>query len=278
MPLVFVPTPLGNLRDITLRALDVLRDCTLLVAEDSRVAKKLLNALALPGKEIRSYREQNARAATRPILERAREELVAVVTDAGMPGISDPGAELVASAREAGVAVEVLPGPNAAIAAAVLSGFPIGRFIFEGFPPRSSSARRASLKRALELGIPSIWYESPNRIRATLHNLASVDPSARVFLLREYTKRFEEQLHGDAAQIEAKLGDRVRGEISFVVMPSPPAPARPPLAHELDAAIDALLETSHSVASVAKTLAARGFGERSAIYARAGKRKRSRRE
>ena len=278
MPLVFVPTPLGNLRDITLRALDALRDCALLVAEDSRVAKKLLNALALPGKEIRSYREQNARAATKPILERARVELVAVVTDAGMPGISDPGAELVAAAREAGVAVEVLPGPNAALGAAVLSGFAIGRFIFEGFTPRTSSARRASFKRALALGIPSIWYESPNRIRATLRDIASIDPSARVFLLREYTKRFEEQLYGTAAQVEAKLGERVRGEIALVVMPSPPAPARPPSALELDAAIDALLESSHSVASVAKTLAARGYGERNALYARAGKRKRSRGE
>ncbi len=278
MPLVFVPTPLGNLRDITLRALDVLRECTLVVAEDSRVARKLLAALALPGKEIRSYREQNARTATPPILDRARKALVAVVTDAGMPGISDPGAELVASARKAGVAVEVLPGPNAALGAAVLSGFPIGRFIFEGFPPRSSSARRASFKRAFELGIPSIWYESPNRIRASLRDLASVDPTARVFLLREYTKRFEEQLHGDAAQVEAQLTDRVRGEISLVVMPSPPAPRRLPSELELDAQIDALLESSHSVSSVAKTLAARGCGERRAIYARAGKRKRSRRE
>lgn len=278
MPLVFVATPLGNLRDITLRALDTLRDCTLLVAEDSRVAKKLLNALALPGKEIRSYREQNARTATRSILERASQELVAVVTDAGMPGISDPGAELVAAAREAGIAVEVLPGPNAALGAAVLSGFSISRFIFEGFPPRTSSARRAAFERALDLGIASIWYESPNRVRASLRDLVTVDPSARVFLVREYTKRFEEQLHGTAAQIEAKLGQRVRGEISFVVMPSPKAPARPPSARDLDAAIDALLESSHSVASVAKTLAARGYGERNVIYARAGKRKRSREE
>ena len=131
-----------------------------------------------------------------------------------MPGISDPGAELVASAREAGVTVEVLPGPNAALGAAVLSGFSIGRFIFEGFPPRSASARRASLKRALDLGIPST-VRIAQGIRATLRDLASVDPSARVFLLREYTKRFEEQLHGTAAQIDAKLGDRVRGEITF---------------------------------------------------------------
>src|SRR5437763_4541830 len=105
MPLVFVPTPLGNLRDVTLRALDVLRDCELLVAEDSRVARKLLSALDLPGREIWTYCEHNAVGATPGILERARAAVVAVVTDAGMPGISDPGAGLVASAREAGVPV-----------------------------------------------------------------------------------------------------------------------------------------------------------------------------
>src|SRR5579864_6638034 len=113
MSLVFVPTPLGNLRDVTLRALDVLRDCSLLVAEDTRVAKKLLHALALPGKEIWSYHEHNRATAASGILERAHHEVVAVVTDAGMPGISDPGAELVAAARAAGISVEVLPGPSA---------------------------------------------------------------------------------------------------------------------------------------------------------------------
>ncbi|HLI97027.1 MAG TPA: ribosomal RNA small subunit methyltransferase I, partial [Candidatus Baltobacteraceae bacterium] len=141
MPLVFVPTPLGNLRDITLRALDVLRECDLLVAEDSRVARKLLSALALPGKELWSYHEHNARAATAGILERAQSGMVAVVTDAGTPGVSDPGSELVAAARDAGIAVEVLPGASAAIGAAVLSGFPLRRFVFEGFAPRASGAR-----------------------------------------------------------------------------------------------------------------------------------------
>src|SRR5580658_5655151 len=112
MPLVFVPTPLGNLRDVTLRALDVLRQADLVVAEDTRVARKLLHALGIEGREIWSYREQNAAGATPGILERARASLVAVTTDAGMPGISDPGSELGAAARAAGVPVELLPGPS----------------------------------------------------------------------------------------------------------------------------------------------------------------------
>lgn len=279
MPLVFVPTPLGNLRDITLRAMDALRDCSLLVAEDSRVARKLLNALALPGKEIWSYHEHNARGATAGILERARGELVAVVTDAGMPGISDPGSELVAAAREAGVSVEVLPGPSAAVSAAVLAGFPIRRFIFEGFAPRSSRERREAFARSLQLAIPSVWYESPQRIRASLADLEAVDPGARVFLLREYTKRYEEQLLGAPAEIAAKLADPVRGEIVFVVAPSIDAPtAAAPSADHLDAEIDALLQSGQSVSAVAKTLARRGLGERRHIYARATLRKGLQRE
>lgn len=277
MALVFVPTPLGNLRDVTLRAIDVLRECDLVVAEDSRVARKLLNALDVRGKRIVSYREQNARRATPAILDRAKAGLVAVVTDAGMPGISDPGAELVAAAREAGVNVEVLPGPNAALGALVLSGFPIARFVFEGFAPRTSSGRRAAFARAIDLRIVSVWYESPNRIRASLRDLAAIAPDARVFVLREYTKRFEEHLMGSPAEVAMRLLDHVRGEITLVVLPPPlPEPIRS--SRQLDERIDELLAQSHSVAAVAKTLAGEGFGERRDIYARAGKRKRARRE
>src|SRR5579862_1240555 len=125
MPLVFVPTPLGNLRDVTLRALDTLGTATLIVAEDTRVARKLLAGLHITPPEIWSYREENAQRVTAAILERAREELVAVTTDAGMPGISDPGSDLVAEARRTGIAVDVLPGPSAALGVAVLSGFPL---------------------------------------------------------------------------------------------------------------------------------------------------------
>lgn len=277
MPLVLVPTPLGNLRDITLRALDTLRECSLLVAEDTRVARKLLTALALPGKEIWTYHEHNAAAATPGILERARSELVAVVTDAGMPGISDPGGELVSAARAAGIATEVLPGPSALVGAAVLSGFPLRRFVFEGFAPRTSSARKEAFARSFALAIPSVWYESPQRVRAMLADLAQIDPNAQVFLLREYTKHFEEQLLGTAVEILAKLTEPVRGEVVVAVMPSPP-PVQAISAEDLDKEIDALLDAAQSVSVISKTLSERGLGERRNIYARASERKRHRRE
>jgi 16S rRNA (cytidine1402-2'-O)-methyltransferase len=278
MPLVFVPTPLGNLRDITLRALDTLRECALLVAEDSRVARKLLSALALPGKEIWSYHEHNAQAATPGILDRARTELVAVVTDAGTPGVSDPGSDLVAAARDAGVSVEVLPGASAAIGAAVLSGFPLRRFVFEGFPPRSSGARRDALARSFGLGVPSVWYESPQRVRALLADVDAVDPNARVFLVREYTKRYEQQLSGTAAQVAVQLAQPVRGEIALVIEPSAPPAAAAASESQLDDEIDALLESGLSVSAIAKALSDRGFGLRRHIYARATDRKRLRRD
>ena len=164
MSLTFVPTPLGNLRDITLRALDVLRDCDLLVAEDTRVAKRLLSALDLPGKEIWSYREQNAAGATAAIVARARVHSVAVVTDAGTPAISDPGRGLVAAARDAGVAIDVLPGPSAFVCALVLSGFALDRFAFDGFVPRTSGARERSFRDAFASGRTTAYYEAPNRI------------------------------------------------------------------------------------------------------------------
>jgi 16S rRNA (cytidine1402-2'-O)-methyltransferase len=269
MPLVFVPTPLGNLRDITLRALDVLRDCNLLVAEDSRVAKRLLNALALPGKEVWSYHEHNAAAATANILARARTQLVAVTTDAGTPGISDPGSDLLAAARAEGIAVEVLPGASAAIGAAVLSGFAIRRFCFEGFPPRSSRERRHAFERALASGVPTVWYESPQRIRASLADLDAVNSEARVFLLREYTKVHEQQALGSPAQINAALEEPVRGEIAFVIDAGLTTPAEAPGADEVDDAIRDQLALGLPVATIAKTLAERGFGERRELYARA---------
>ncbi|HTX59260.1 MAG TPA: 16S rRNA (cytidine(1402)-2'-O)-methyltransferase [Verrucomicrobiae bacterium] len=272
MPLVFVPTPLGNLRDITLRALDTLREAELIVAEDTRVARRLLSALGLPGRELWSYREQNAEGATAGILERARAGLVAVTTDAGTPGISDPGSELVAAARAAGVAVEVLPGPSAALGAAVLSGFPLARFAFEGFPPRTAAARREAFRRALALGVTTIWYESPQRIAAALADLAAVEPAATVFLLREYTKVHEEQLLGTPAAVAARLGKPVRGEIAFALAAG--ALAQSEAREASDAEIDALLAQGHKVSEVARLLAERGLGERHGLYARAAARKR----
>ena len=271
MPLLFVPTPLGNLRDITLRALEALRDCDLLVAEDSRVARKLLSALDLPGKEIWTYHEHNARGATENILQRAQAQRVAVVTDAGMPGISDPGTELVGAAREAGVPIDVLPGPSAAFGVAVLSGFPLDRWAFEGFPERSRGARRRQLEAALSRAVTTLWYESPRRIRSTLEDLAAVAPDARIFLVREYTKLHEQQVAGTPAAVSAALADPVRGEIAFAI-----APAKIEIAPQnvTDDEIDALLAAGRRVGDVAKELAKQGRGERNELYARAGARKR----
>lgn len=272
MPLVLVPTPLGNLGDITLRALDALRDAKLIVAEDTRVARKLLTALGIGSKELWSYREQNAAAVTGGILDRAASEVVVLVTDAGMPGISDPGGALVAAAREAGVAVDVLPGPSAVLGVAVLSGFSLRRFTFEGFPPRTSAARRTTFRNALAADVTTLWYESPQRIVDSLEDLAAVAADARVFLVREYTKRFEQQAWGTPEQVASALDRPVRGEIAFAIAPMP---RRHP-AGDIDDTMDAMLARGHSVAEVARALVALGGGERRELYRRASARKRQR--
>lgn len=276
MGLVFVPTPLGNLRDITLRALDTLRDAPLVVAEDSRVARRLLNALELGSKEIWTYHEHNARATTPAILDRAREETVAIVTDAGTPGISDPGSALVAAAREAGVAVEVLPGPAAFVCTAVLSGFDLRRFVFAGFPPRSGGQRRAAFRASLPT--TTVWYEAPHRIRASLADLAAVASDRRVFLVRELTKLHEQQLLGTPAEVAAALEEPVRGEIAFVVeggeAGEDAAPAPDGAQEGLDGTIDALIADGLTTSAIAKRLADEGRGERRHLYARVSERRR----
>ncbi len=277
--MILVPTPLGNLRDITLRALDVLRDCDLLVAEDTRVARRLYAGLGLPPKPAWSYREANAAAVTEGILERARHACVAVVTDAGMPGISDPGRELVAAARAAGVTVEVLPGPSAFVCAAVLSGFALNRLTFSGFVPRTAGERERAFREALESDATTAWYESPARILASLDALAGVAPEARVFVARELTKLHEEQLAGTAAQVAAALARPPRGEFVLVLAADPNAVAAlrpPPLAADLDAELDRALAAGATVAGAARDLARRGLGSRADLYRRASARRSAR--
>lgn len=273
MGLTFVPTPLGNLRDITLRALDALRDAELIVAEDTRVARKLLSAHGIAGAQMWTYHEHNAAGSTEAILERAAMGNVAVVTDAGMPGISDPGSALVAAARAAGITVDVLPGPTAFACAAVLSGFDVRRFVFEGFPPRTSGARKTAFRAAIARGIPSVWYESPHRIGAALADLAEVAPEIPTFLVREFTKMFEQQLSGTPAAVAAALPDPVRGEVAFVIDAGVATPDPDAREDDLDARIDALLATGISTAAIAKQLAAAGAGDRQVLYARVGARR-----
>jgi 16S rRNA (cytidine1402-2'-O)-methyltransferase len=275
MPLVFVPTPLGNLGDITLRALDVLRRCDLIVAEDTRVAQRLLNALDLPRKPLLSYREQNAAAATPAILARALGGLVAVVTDAGMPGVSDPGRELIVAARDAAIAVEVLPGPVAFVCAAVLSGFELAGLTFAGFVPRAAGARRTALAAALRASGPTAWYESPHRIVATLEALAEIAPDARAFVARELTKLHEQQILGTPADVLRALERPVRGEVVLVVAPMATARESAPQ-DDVDARIDALIDAGMPAAAVAKAVAAETGAARAAAYERVVARKRGR--
>lgn len=275
-----MPTPLGNLRDITLRALDVLRACDVVVAEDTRVARRLLSAHGIGGKRVVSYREQNAAAATPAILERAASGSVAVVADAGMPGVSDPGRELITAARDAGIAVEVLPGPVAFVCAAVLSGFDLNGLMFAGFVPRAAGARQTALRAAVAREGTTAWYESPHRLVATLEELGRIAPTVRVFVARELTKAFEQHILGTPGEALVALARPVRGEVVLVVEPPPKQRAVPSSLEEADAqmddAIDALLDLGMSAAQAAKALAGHGTGGRDAVYKRVVRRKRAR--
>lgn len=214
--LVLCPTPLGNLEDITLRVLRCLRECDVIFAEDTRVSEALLRHFQVR-KPVRSFHERVEAKRLRELGGLLADgKTVAVITDAGMPGISDPGTELVRAARDAGAAVEVLPGPSALLGALVLSGFDLSRFRFDGFPPRKASQRRAYLGSLRAESGALAWYEAPSRVRDLLGDVAAVLESRRVFVLREYTKKFEEHLIGSAADVLAALGDPPRGE--FVVV------------------------------------------------------------
>lgn len=274
--MILVPTPLGNLRDITLRALDVLREADAIVAEDTRVARRLLSALGIPAPKLVHYDEHASRGTLEAILARARSERIAVVSDAGMPGVSDPGIELVRHARSSGVDVEVLPGPSAFVVAAVLAGFDLARFSFEGFVPRTVRGRRDAFTRALASGMTTVWYDAPPRIAATLETLAELAPRAPIFVARELTKMHEQHLYGTANEVLAALQKPVRGEIVLVLAPgSIDADGPAPSEAEIDRAIDAALAAGRAVARIAKELAAKGLGERRALYARASRRKRA---
>lgn len=224
--LYVVATPIGNLEDITLRALRVLREVDLIAAEDTRRTRILLEAhdVRTP---VTSYFEHN-KLRRGPELVRRLEagQSVALVTDAGTPGISDPGFHIVRLAREAGVPVVPVPGPSAVIAALSVAGVPADRFVFEGFLPVKPGRRRTRLRELRALGRTVVLYESPHRVAATLAALSEVFGPVEVVLAREVTKRFEEVRRGSPDELLAALaGAPLRGEVTLVVNPGRPAPA-----------------------------------------------------
>ncbi|MBM3830211.1 MAG: 16S rRNA (cytidine(1402)-2'-O)-methyltransferase [Verrucomicrobia bacterium] len=215
--LYLVATPIGNLEDITLRALRVLRDCDIVAAEDTRRTGQLLKHFEI-NKPMVSYFAFNEAKRSEEILERLqRGEKVALVTDAGTPGISDPGERVVRAAVMAGLRVETVPGPCALVAALTASGLPTDEFHFIGFLPHKSGQRRKQLEALKQFDGTLALYESPYRIEKLLTELNEVFPDRTIVLARELTKKFEEFLRGTSAELQAQVAKRsLKGE--FVVL------------------------------------------------------------
>jgi 16S rRNA (cytidine1402-2'-O)-methyltransferase len=216
--LTVVATPIGNLQDITLRALQTLRETDLIAAEDTRRSAILLLHHNIK-KPMVSLHEHNEASRTPELLEQiARGRSVVLIADAGMPGISDPGFRLIRACRDRGLGVDVLPGPSAVITALVGSGLPTNAFYFGGFLPVKSGRRRAELERTAARVETSVYFESPHRLLKTLDVLAEVAPEADVCVARELTKRFEEYRRGSPAELRAYYGThQPRGEITLVI-------------------------------------------------------------
>ncbi|MFC4637227.1 16S rRNA (cytidine(1402)-2'-O)-methyltransferase [Deinococcus hohokamensis] len=213
-----VPTPVGNLGDITLRALEVLRAADAVACEDTRRTGALMTHLGLRRPLVRLDAHTMHRAPQ--VLERYPR--LAYVSDAGTPGISDPGAELVRAALEADLPVEVLPGATALVPALVLSGLPGGRFTFEGFLPRAGRERKARLAAVAARSETSVLYESPHRLHATLQDLAAAcGPERGASVTRELSKRFEETRRGTLESLAAHFSGTVKGELVVVVAGRP---------------------------------------------------------
>ncbi|MEA2230977.1 MAG: rRNA (cytidine1402-2-O)-methyltransferase [Solirubrobacteraceae bacterium] len=229
--LVVCPTPIGNLEDVTLRVLSALRDASVVACEDTRRTRVLLERYGVSAKLV-SYHEHNERARATQLVERMQKgDVVALVSDAGTPLVSDPGFVLVRACVAAGLAVEVLPGPSAALSALVASALPADRWHFVGYLPRKRG-EFASLFRSPET---IVAFESPNRVAASLSALAAIDAERPVAVCRELTKVHEEVVRGSAGELAARYGEEPpRGEVVLVLGG---APASEP---ELGPALDAL--------------------------------------
>jgi 16S rRNA (cytidine1402-2'-O)-methyltransferase len=225
--LVVVGTPIGNLGDLSPRAVRALAQADVLYCEDTRHSRKLLTHAGLTGKPLRSLHEHNEVDRRDEVVRAVRSgATVALVSDAGMPGISDPGAVVVRAVAEAGLVVTVVPGPSAVLTALVASGLPTGRFCFEGFLPRSGRERRASLAAVATETRTTVLFEAPGRVAATLADLAAVCGGERpVSVSRELTKVHEEHWRGTLAEGAAwAVAHPIRGEVVLVLGGAPDTP------------------------------------------------------
>jgi 16S rRNA (cytidine1402-2'-O)-methyltransferase len=266
--LYVVATPIGNLRDITLRALEILAAADLVACEDTRVSRKLLDHYGLSAPLI-PYHDHNAETARPKILQKlAAGGVVALVSDAGTPLISDPGYRLVREARAAGHAVTAAPGPSSALMALTVAGLPTDRFFFEGFLPAKEAARRTRVGELARIPATLVLFESGPRLAAALADLTAGLGAREAAIARELTKLHEEVRRGDLATLAADYaaGAETRGEIVIVI--APPAAAEAPSAAEVDALLHAALARTSVKEAVAEVAAATGEPRR-AIYSRA---------
>jgi 16S rRNA (cytidine1402-2'-O)-methyltransferase len=221
VPLAVCATPIGNLEDVTLRVLDELRQADVVLCEDTRHTRVLLERYGIAARLL-SLHEHNEAERTAEILPRlAAGERVALVSDAGMPGISDPGGRLVRAALAAAIPVSVLPGPSAVETALVASGLVGERYQFVGFLPRRPGALTALWDEIRGVAFPVVAFESPRRLSASLRSLAATLPGSEVAVCRELTKRFEEVVRGRVEEVADHFADAPKGEITLVVGPGP---------------------------------------------------------
>ena len=268
--LLVVGTPIGNLGDLTPRAADALRAADLVVAEDTRLAARLLAHLGVRRPTI-AFNAHAPEGRLAELLARlAAGATLALTTDAGMPAVSDPGARLVAAARAAGAAVEVLPGPSAVTAAIAASGVEALGFLFGGFlPSRPANARSAALERLLDAagttGLPLVLFEAPHRIGKLLASLERAEPAARVAICRELTKMHEEVLVGTPAEVAATLREP-RGELTVVVS-GLAASAERALPFDVSALVGAAIGAGLAPRTIVELLRAAGIPRREAYRA-----------
>ena len=216
--LYLVPTPIGNLGDITLRAIEALKAADVIACEDTRHSLRLLNHLEIR-KPLISYHEHNEARRTAELIERLREgAAIAVITDAGTPGISDPGHRLLRACIAEGIAYTVLPGASAVLTALIGSGFPAESFYFGGFLPVKSGQREREVTRAAARGETSVFFESPHRLQRTLEACAKLCPERLLCVARELTKQFEEYRIGTGTELAAHYtAHPPKGEIVFLM-------------------------------------------------------------
>ena len=246
--LYLVATPIGNLRDVAPRAADTLRDADFIAAEDTRVTRKLLEHLNIK-KPLVSYREHNRRESGERIVERILAgESCALVTDAGTPGISDPGEDLVKMCAEAGLDMKTIPGPCAAVAALSVSGLPSGRFTFEGFLSTAGKSRYEHLSELKTGKRTMVFYEAPHKLLRTLNDMLAVFGDRRISISREITKIYEETLRLSLSEAVAHFTQTApRGEFVLVIEGAKPSPAP---AMSLDLAVEKAISYIDKGASV----------------------------